>query len=296
MNSTSLYLPDHLGGFSADLGNSQLDAIPCIPTNVTTEYIVSQGIQEKYPHIGFQFDPLIKDRFLNGLLDYNMHPELTFENFLCSFNGSPHVSRKFLVTALARFNWFNPNYCSKNFTYTVADLDGHIFDYVEDRISFYRKFFIDDNSETFFQSTYSFGHDRYAHHKNIYNLENKIAQSFLHLVSETVGTSYYPFVTEKFLYSVVTRGLFLAYAQPHWHQHLEEKFGFKPYTQLFDYRFDSIQNPVERLVELMSMISKFSILTADDWRDLYLLEQDSIEYNYNHYFSQDYLKCLAKYS
>ena len=103
-------------------------------------------------------------------------------------------------------------------------------------------------------------------------------------------------MTEKFLYSIVTRGLFLAYAQPEWHQHLEKYYGFKKYTQLFDYRFDSIQNPVERLTELMTMISKFSLLTPHEWHDLYLLEQDTIEYNYDHYFSGDYLKCLKQYS
>ena len=110
-----------------------------------------------------------------------------------------------------------------------------------------------------------------------------------------MATSYYPFVTEKFLYSVATRGLFLSYAQPGWHEHLEKYYGFKRYTKLFDYRFDTIENPIERLVELMSMISKFSVLSLDDWRDLYLLEQDTIEYNYDHYFSRRYLDTLKLY-
>jgi len=43
------------------------------------------------------------------------------------------------------------------------------------------------------------------------------------------------------------------------------------------------------------MISKFKNLSVDDWRDLYLLEQDTIEYNYDHYFSKKYLKKLEKY-
>jgi hypothetical protein len=110
-----------------------------------------------------------------------------------------------------------------------------------------------------------------------------------------MATSYYPFVTEKFLYSIVTRGLFLSYAQPGWHDHIEKYYGFKKYTKLFDYRFDTIQNPVERLVELMTMISKFSVLSTDDWYDLYLLQLEEIEYNYDHYFSGDYLKCLKQY-
>jgi hypothetical protein len=111
-------------------------------------------------------------------------------------------------------------------------------------------------------------------------------------VSETLGTSYYPFVTEKFLYSVITRGLFLAYAQPGWHDHLERVFGFRKFERIFNYEFDSVQNPIKRLVSLMSMLSKFSILDSNDWRDLYEMETDTIEHNYNHYFSGDWIKHL----
>jgi hypothetical protein len=166
---------------------------------------------------------------------------------------------------------------------------------VLDQENFYNKFFISDSSEDFFQKIYSFVRPQYDHAQNIYILQDKITQSFLNVVSETMATSHHPYVSEKFLYSVVTRGLFLSYAQPGWHEHLEKYYGFKLYTKLFDYRFDSIQNPVERLVELMCMISKFSVLSTNDWDDLYEMEKDTIEYNYEHYFSQDYLKCLAKY-
>lgn len=289
-------LNDHGSGFTEKLTNQHIDSLPLVETTVQTEYIVSDKIRQAYPHVNFVFDYEYKKHLFEWFDAYRMHPELTFKNFLCSFNGSQHVGRKLLTAALKKFNWFDPTYCSKNFPYSTVELDGHITDYVGDQNSFYRKFFISDDSETFFQSVSGFGHVRFSHWKNIYNLEDKVTQSFLHLISETSATSYYPFVTEKFLYSIVTRGLFLAYAPVGWHQHLEECFGFKPYTKLFDYRFDSIQNPVERLIALLSMISKFSILSTDDWRDLYLLEQDTIEYNYNHYFSQDYLKSLAKYN
>ena len=67
------------------------------------------------------------------------------------------------------------------------------------------------------------------------------------------------------------------------------------YNKLFDYRFDTIQNPVERLIELITMILKFSVLSASDWNDLYLIEQDTIEYNYDHYFSGKYLKFLTSH-
>jgi hypothetical protein len=259
--------------------------------------ILDHTVTINYPNLIIKFDHTFQNTVnLKKFWKYNIHPEVDFKNFLCSFNGSPHVSRKLLVSILQKFGYFDPEYCSKNFSHTSNILDGHISDYVANHDQFYRKFFIADNSNTFFDTIYSFGHIRFDHANNIYNLENKLTESFLHIVSETMATSYVPFVTEKFLYSVVTRGLFLAYAQPGWHEHLEKYHGFKRYTKLFDYRFDSIQNPVDRLVELITMISKFGVLSTSDWRDLYLLQQDEIEYNYNHYFSGDYLKHLKQYA
>jgi len=298
-----IFFPDMLGGFEVDLQNRQLTELNSIAENqdqivdVYISYHVNSSIQQSYSNLKLKFEPV--DQFLKlfgQLHNYNIHPDSDIKNFICSFNGTDHVGRQLLTAILNRFNYFSPEFCSKNFTTTVDQIDGHITNYVQNRDCFYRKFFISRNSEQFFQTIYSFGHVRFNHTKNIYNLENKLTQSFLHVVSESMPTSYYPFVTEKFLYSVVTRGLFLSYAQPGWHNYLEKYYGFKKYSNLFDYRFDTVVNPVERLIELMSMISKFSKLTADDWKDLYLLEQDTIEYNYDHYFSGNYINNLKKHT
>jgi hypothetical protein len=289
-------IQDHLGGFDSDYQNLLLDRINKFAQDqqrritVHTSYILEPCVTKHYEWLEFK---LIIFSGWKQFEHYHTHPELAFQNFVCSFNGTPHVSRKLLVSALNKFNYFNQQYCSKNFFLSPDVLDGHVHNYVDSRAVFYNKFFSFDAD--FLKSVYSFDYDRYNHKQNIYNLENKLTQSFLHIVSETMATSSVSFVTEKFLYSVVTRGLFLAYAQPGWHAHVEKCFGFKRYTKLFDYRFDSIQNPVERLVELMTMISKFSKLSLDDWRDLYHIEQDTIEYNYHHYFSGNYLKHLKKY-
>jgi hypothetical protein len=297
-----LILQDHLGGFFQDSSNAILDHLNKIAStqektlSIVYHEILNNTVSVHYPNLEIKFDPGFQDRCnLNSFHKYNTHPEINFKNFVCSFNGSDHVGRKLLVAILEKFGYFINNYCSKNFSHTANKLDGHIYDYVSDDIKFYRKFFISDNSKDFFQSINSFGHVQYQHDQNIYTLENKLTESFLHIVSETMATSYYPFVTEKFLYSVVTRGLFLAYAQPGWHAHVEKYYGFNRYTKLFDYGFDTIQNPVERLVELVTMVSKFSVLSEHDWHDLYLIEQDTIEFNYDHYFSKDYLKCLEPY-
>jgi len=290
-----------MGGHQHDMTNAVLDHLNNVADNQSKKLsiiyhsILEHAVTSQYANLKINFDADFQNRSnLNRFINYNTHPTVDFKNFVCSFNGGPHVSRILLVAILEKFKYFNPDYCSKNFVFLAEKLDGHIRDYVGDQDNFYRKFFIANNSAEFFNSIYSFGHVRFNHAKNIYNLENKLVESFLHIVSETMATSYVPFVTEKFLYSVVTRGLFLSYAQPGWHAHVEKYYGFKRYTKLFDYQFDTIQNPVERLVELMSMISKFSILTIDDWKDLYLLEQETIEYNYDHYFSGSYLTKLKQ--
>ena len=300
---TEMTIEDHLNGFDQQLNNTVLTAIDDYGrdnnTRTTVYYhqILEKNITDRYPNlqIEFKLPAWITSTLWQAFDTYNQHPDLNYKNFICSFNGTDHVSRKLLVAILEKFRYFNPDYCSKNFVFSVDKLDGHIQDYVPTQNSFYRKFFIADNSVEFFNSINSFGHIQYDHKQNIYNLESKLTQSFLHVVSETMATSYVPFVTEKFLYSVVTRGLFVAYAQPGWHNHVEKYYGFKRYTKLFDYRFDTIQNPVERLVELITMISKFSHLTPHEWHDLYCIEQDTIEYNYNHYFSGNYLAHLKKY-
>jgi hypothetical protein len=292
-----LVLIDHLEGFDSDLKNPLLDLLAkkqC--TNpVYLQYYIDSLLKNQYKTLNISFSTELQNS-INFLQHkkYNIHPEINYKNFVCSFNGTAHIGRKLLVSILQRFNWFDPDYSSKNFSYSSDIINGHISDLSGNKEIFFRKFFIADDSECFFQTKYSFGHDRFNHRNNIYTLENKLTQSFLHIVSETMSTSYYPFVTEKFLYSIVTRGLFLAYAQPGWHNHLEKFYGFKRYTELFDYRFDTIQNPIERLVELMSMISKFSTLSVHDWHDLYLLEQHTIEYNYDHYFTGRYLDCLKE--
>jgi hypothetical protein len=289
-----IHTSDHINGFDENYKNNTLDLINSVASKqrgritVYTSYIFDNNVLQNYAKLDFKCK---LDRLFPSLKDYQQHPVLDFQNFVCSFNGTTHVSRRLLVAILQRFGYFNTEYCSKNFVFTVDKIDGHISDYLPEHTQLYHKFFISNDSEKFFNMVNTFfGHVRFDHAQNIYNLEHKLTRSFLHIVSETMATSYVPFVTEKFLYSIVTRGLFLSYAQPGWHTHVEKYYGFKRYTKLFDYRFDDIQNPVTRLVELMTMISKFSKLSSHDWHDLYLIEQDTIEYNYDHYFSKKYLE------
>jgi hypothetical protein len=292
-------LVDHLNGFDCNKRNLLLDQVSKYAlqhqTNIKiyTSYFVDNQIRNNYPNLDFYYST--HGSLFTEFYNYNIHPTNQFKNFICSFNKSSHVSRKLLVAILKRYGYFDSVYCSKNFSFSADSLHGHIQEYVRDRERLYNKFFLNNTSEEFFQTHYNIEYkDR--HSQNIYNLEDILTKSFLNIVSETVATSYYPFITEKFLYSIVTRGLFVAYAQPGWHNLLERIYGFQKYQILFDYKFDCIHNPLDRLVELMCMLSKYSILNIHEWHDLYLMEKDTIAYNYDHYFSRGYLKCVEQYS
>lgn len=301
-NQSDIYLDDHLGGFDANFNNSVLRFIDDYAEKkqkilkVEWHQIAEPQIKICYPNLDLRFNNDCMLSTWKSLLGYKLHPMVNHKNFLCSFNGTAHVSRKLLVAAINRFGWYHDQYVSKNFTFDVPTLDGHLQEFAQGNNRFWSKFFIYPGCENFFQTINSFGHVQYDHTNNIYNLEQKLVESWVHIVSETMATTYYPFHTEKFLYSVVTRGLFLAYAQPEWHAHLEKYFGFRLYRKIFDYDFDITKDPVIRLMQLMCMISKFSLLSTDDWRDLYEIEQETLEFNYDHYHTGAFLRQLESFS
>lgn len=299
----NIVIADHMNGFDNTGRNTLLDHISKVAVDVVTVWhdeIIVDGILQNYPNLNFKF---LFPIFIWEIADEYPRSPRHYQNFVCSFNGSPHISRQFLTAAIHKFNWFDPQYTSKNFISSRHTIDGNLQQYcLGDTEAFYRKFIIDETAQadTFYNSKIQLAYDpettHTKHSTNIQLLEKQINQSFVHVVSETLATSYYPFVTEKFLYSILNKGLFITYGQPNWHAHIEKYYGFKLYKKIFNYSFDSITNPVERLVEMLTMISKFSMLSRDELDDLYRLEHETIEFNYNHYKSGDYIKCLEKHN
>jgi len=264
---------------------------------VATEYIFNQRIRELYPKFDFVFDvnAWYRENGIENLQTFDHSSKKNLNSFVCSFNNNPHVGRKLLTSALHYYGFFNPETCSKTFTMHPWEVIGILYDYMGDRADWYKKLFDGQQHDNFYHTRYTFGPMvSRDHSRNQQHLRSKIDQSFLHLVSETMPTSYYPFVTEKFLYSVVQKGLFVAYAQPNWHRHVSYYYGFRPYNKIFSYDFDSMQNPVKRLIALLDMISKFSKMSSKDWQDLYKVENETIQYNFEHFVTGNYLKHLQK--
>ena len=301
-NTIKYTIVDHLGGFDINLNNRILDELTCIADNslktivMQHDNILSDTVKAKYNQVQIKFDAQLQNkRLLEQFQTYNLLHDKHCKNFLCCFNGSGHVSRQFLISIIDKLGWWDDNYCTKNFQFSWDIIDGNLSTYLDNKQeTVYRKFFINQDSDIN-QRTVDV---HYEHCKNLTNLkylESRIIESFVFVAGESMATSYHPSISEKFLNGVVTKSLFVVYGQPGWHQHLEHYYGFKLYENIFDYSFDSISNPVLRLVRLMEMLSKFSALSTSDWHDLYYVEQDTIDYNYEHYFSGDYLKHLAQF-
>jgi hypothetical protein len=299
----SFILLDHIHGFDVNKENSILNFLDRRSAekqkkyDIKTQYIFNDDVLKNYKNLNIQFS-LDAQHSIN-FSHYDIIDKLTknknIKNFVCSFNGADHLSRQFLTSALYKFGWFKHEFCTKNFIASRDRIDGNLDWYTnENTNSFFRKFIISDTqeSEMFYNNTHGFSYSPYEHLHNIQVLETPISLSFVQIVSETLGTSYYPFITEKFLYSIVTKGLFVTYGQPGWHDHLEKYYGFKKYDKIFNYEFDQIDNPVVRLVKILEMLSKFERLSEEDWHDLYRMEYETIEYNYDHYFSRGYLHHL----
>ena len=297
-DTKQIRIEDHIEGFNKYYKNDLLDILNSRDTSekieVWLEFYLPDVVKSNYPNLDIKFDIQNQEKInLQAMRGYQYTGNNAYDNFTCTLLGSMHVSRILLASIMSKSQLWNDDYCTKNFKFNWDQVDGIIMDYTGNKEHIYNKFFIDHSDMDKKIVSIDYDHCNTLH--NIHAIEPLIKNSCITIVAEAVGESYVPAVTEKFLQNVVTKTLFLGYAQPGWHQTLKEQYGFKLYDNIFNYSFDKIKNPVYRLIRLMEMISKFRYLTRHDWHEMYLTEQDNIEYNYNHYYSKEYLTCLKQF-
>jgi hypothetical protein len=213
-----------------------------------------------------------------------------------------YQERQKLVAWLHELGWFNDNFCSKYFV-IEQDLDdvkllyskyiGHDYGRLQKKISrqqFYCKIVQFDNyAQNSNDKLLHFNHDN-----NLITLESKNKKSFVNLVSETQPGNYIPFPTEKFLYPVVHKTLWIAHASPGYHKFLNNYLGFRMH-QCFDYEFDQELDSVVRIGKITQMLKKFSTMTQDEWHSIYEQEKDTIEFNFEHVASGEFIKHLQQF-
>ena len=289
---TELAILDSMHGFRSDGTNEILDRFKSKTATIWTQWRLQNFVKNQYPNLNLQYDG--PGKWFYRLLDYNnTNFDKSFKNFISNFNGSGGPGRNLLVSALYKYDWFDTNFSTKNFSFTLDELDGNIQEYLssnEERL--YRKFFIDESAEEFYKELYVVDYSAAEHHEetnhNMKILLPMMNDSCIQIVSESYATTYHPWVTEKFLFPVVAKSIWLTHGQPGWYQELED-WGFRKFS-IFDYSFDQIQNPVKRTISMLSMLSRFSKLSKHEWHDIYMMEQETIEFNYDHYYSRDFMK------
>lgn len=261
---------DHLGGFDSAGYNKVLAGIPAGST-VYIEYNLPVHIKRQYPHIDIKFDSqlMVQNNFLKKYpAEYNPDPK-SIINFVCCFNHSYHTGREYLVAKLIENNWFDFDYCTKGF----------VLDEYPNTTDAYQRIHIVS------------GNDKNDLESNLQTLAPMIQKSFVQIVSETVSESYIPFVTEKLLFPIANKTLWLAYAQPGWYQQVEQLWGFRKH-RCFDYSFDNIQDPVHRLDALIDVLRPFSTMSLEQWQSVYQHEQETIEYNFEWARSKQFIEQL----
>jgi hypothetical protein len=298
IDELTIVVKDHLGGFDYEYNNNILHDLPAGST-VYLEYLLPPKIKNLYPTLNLKFDAelMIQGNCLDQLAEIAQHVVVEHRqflpktahgritNFLCCFNRSAHVSRQWAVSWLHHIGWFNDQYCSKHFS-----IQQHFCHVHPDLKAQYQNKNFD---QKFLDSIITFNYNGSCtdHRLHFHGISNKIQQSFVHLVTETIAESYYPFPTEKFLYPILNKSLWVAYAQPGYYQFIEKYMGFKQY-QTFDYAFDQVRDPLIRLKTITDMLEPFSKLSRYDWHDIYLIEKDTIDHNFDLVKSKRFLDKL----
>lgn len=263
LNEGVWQLDDHLLGFDRQGHNQMLSSIES--AEIRTEYILPDWVKQRYPQHTFKFDAelMIRNNHFINAIESDVEPaSLMFDNFLCCFNRSLNAGRQWLVKELFERKLFNSKFCSKGFVIPQQKFDAEIHNFLKLIVMQGTGNSVDVCS-------------------NLAELSPLISSSFINLVSETVPESYVPFPTEKFLFPVLNKRLWVAYAPPGYHEFLTDVLGFQLYDAFFDYSFDKITDPKQRLTTMLDEIEPYSKLSDRAWNSIYKALESTIEHNYH---------------
>ena len=100
--------------------------------------------------------------------------------------------------------------------------------------------------------------------------------TFMSVIAESTMKSH--FITEKTWMSVFLKKPFLIWGPPKIHQYFAS-LGFKLYDEIFDYRFDKVKDPNQRLEMFVQQLIK---LKEQDLSKMKRQIHETLEFNYNH--------------
>lgn len=94
----------------------------------------------------------------------------------------------------------------------------------------------------------------------------------------------YPYLTEKTYRNFFYKKVFILVGQPYSLKELQRQ-GFKTFHPFIDESYDSVENPIERMVLALSELRKFCNKSEDEMIKFYKDIDEVLEFNYNHYMS-----------
>ena len=113
-------------------------------------------------------------------------------------------------------------------------------------------------------------------------------ESFLHVVTETCFWDRKQHLTEKIFKPIVLKQPFILMGCAHNLSYLKE-YGFKTFDQWWDESYDEIEDPIQRLQKICEVIEDISNRSDSDLEQLLLEMQEILDYNYNWFYSQEFL-------
>ena len=136
--------------------------------------------------------------------------------------------------------------------------------------------------------------------KTQWNMNDKVASSFMQIVLETTFTESIEknsptiFLTEKTYKPIFYKQPFILVSEPYSLKYLHS-MGYKTFGSFIDESYDEITNPYQRMKHITSEVLKINSMSLEQLENIRVQIQDIVEHNYNVFMSRPSEKVLVKH-
>ena len=113
-------------------------------------------------------------------------------------------------------------------------------------------------------------------------------ESFVHVVTETCFWDTKKHLTEKIFKPIVLKQPFLLLGCTNNLSYLKN-YGFKTFNRWWDESYDSCNDPIQRIKMVVNILEDLNKLSNSELEDLLKEMEDTLEYNYNLFFSKQFI-------
>ena len=136
--------------------------------------------------------------------------------------------------------------------------------------------------------------------KTQWNMNEKVASSFMQIVLETTFTESIEknnptiFLTEKTYKPIFYKQPFILISEPYSLKYLRS-LGYKTFSSFIDESYDEIEDPHQRMKHITNEILKINSMSLSELEGIRVQIQDIVEHNYNVFMSRPSEKILVKH-